>query len=104
MSKSGKKPVIKGFKSDKRVFQDASLTPTASSRLSACRKRSGLRGHVQPAFGERSGAESPVIGTMVFVDNIERLHVEPERVISIHSLNPDHLTTVAEIKASLGRK
>jgi hypothetical protein len=25
-------------------------------------------------------------------------------VLSIHSLNPDHLTTVAEIKASLGRK
>jgi hypothetical protein len=24
-----------------------------------------------------------VIGTMVFVDNIERLHLEPERVISI---------------------
>jgi hypothetical protein len=46
----------------------------------------------------------PVIGTMVFVDNIERLYLEPERVMSIHSLNPDHLTTVAEIKASLGRK
>jgi len=45
-----------------------------------------------------------VIGTMVFVDNIERLHVEPERVMSIHLLDPDHLTTVAEIKASLGRK
>ena len=25
-------------------------------------------------------------------------------VLSIHSLNPDHRTTVAEIKASLGRK
>jgi hypothetical protein len=42
----------------------------------------------------------PVIGTMVFVDNIERLHLEPKRVMSIHSLNPDHLTTVAETKAS----
>jgi len=28
----------------------------------------------------------------------ERLHLEPERVMSIHSLNPDHLTTVAQIK------
>ena len=46
----------------------------------------------------------PVIGTMVFVDNIVRLHLEPERAMSIHSLNRDHLTTVAESKASLGRK
>jgi hypothetical protein len=41
---------------------------------------------------------------MMLVDNIERLHLEPERVMSIHSLNPDRLTTVAEIKASLGSK
>jgi hypothetical protein len=41
---------------------------------------------------------------MVFVDNIESLHLEQDRVMSIHSLNPDHLTTVAEIKASLRRK
>ena len=41
---------------------------------------------------------------MVFVDNIERLKLDVERVMSIHSLNPDRLTTVAEIKASLGRK
>jgi hypothetical protein len=33
----------------------------------------------------------------------ERLHLEPERVMSIRSLNPDHLRTVAEFKASLGR-
>jgi hypothetical protein len=46
----------------------------------------------------------PVIGTMVFVDNIGRVHLEPELVMSIRSLNPDHLTTVPEIKASLGRK
>ena len=46
----------------------------------------------------------PVVGTGVFVDNIERLKLEPERIMSIHSLNPDRLTTLAEIKASLGRK
>ena len=46
----------------------------------------------------------PVTGTMVFVDNIERLKLEPTQVMSIHALNPDRLTTVAEIKASLGRK
>jgi hypothetical protein len=41
---------------------------------------------------------------MVFVDNIDRLHLDADRVMSIHSLNPDRLTSVAEIKASLGRK
>jgi hypothetical protein len=43
------------------------------------------------------------LADMVFLDNSERLHLEPERVMSIHSLNPDRLTPVAEMKASLGR-
>ena len=46
----------------------------------------------------------PVIGTMVFADNIERLKLDVERIMSVHSLNPDRLTSVADIKASLGRK
>jgi hypothetical protein len=46
----------------------------------------------------------PVTGTMVFSDNIARLGLTPDRVMSVHSLNPDRLTTVAELNASLGRK
>jgi len=46
----------------------------------------------------------PVTGTIVFLDNIERLKLDPERIMSVHSLNPDRLTSVADIKASLGRK
>jgi hypothetical protein len=46
----------------------------------------------------------PVVGTMVFLDNIERLKLDPERIMSIHSLNPDRLTNLADIRASLGRK
>jgi glyoxylase-like metal-dependent hydrolase (beta-lactamase superfamily II) len=64
----------------------------------------GLRGQFNLPPANDPVPNPPVIGTTVFVDNIERLHLEPERVISIHSLNPDRLTTVAEIKASLGRK
>ena len=45
----------------------------------------------------------PVVGTMVFLANIERLKLEPERILSVHSLNPDRLATVADIKKSLGR-
>ena len=29
--------------------------------------------------------------------------LNPERIMSIHSLNPDRLTSVADIRASLGR-
>jgi len=46
----------------------------------------------------------PVIGTMVFMDNIERLKLEPEKLLSVHTLNPDRLATRADILASLGRK
>ena len=45
----------------------------------------------------------PVVGTGVFLANIERLGLQPERIMSIHSLNPDRLTSVADIRASLGR-
>jgi hypothetical protein len=40
----------------------------------------------------------------VFSENIERLKLTPERIMSVHSLNPDRLTTVAEINTSLGKK
>ena len=46
----------------------------------------------------------PVVGTGVFLDNIERLNLTPDRILSIHSLNPDRLTSVADIRASLGRR
>jgi hypothetical protein len=48
-----------------------------------------------------------VVGTGVFADNIERLGLTPERIISVHALdqqNDGRMTTVAEIRASLGRK
>jgi len=34
----------------------------------------------------------------------DELKLDPERIMSVHSLNPDRLTSVADIKASLGRK
>jgi hypothetical protein len=46
----------------------------------------------------------PVVGTMVFLDNIERLKLTPDRIMSVHNLNPDRLTSVADIRASLGKK
>ena len=48
--------------------------------------------------------DPPVTGTIVFADNIARLNLDVDRIMSIHNLNPDRLTSVADIKASLGRK
>lgn len=41
---------------------------------------------------------------MVSADNLDRLKLDVERIVSVHSLNPDRLTSVADIKASLERK
>ena len=49
----------------------------------------------------------PVVGTGVFADNIERLKLDVDRIISVHALdqtNDGRMTSVKEIRASLGRK
>jgi len=115
-SKSGKKPVIEGFKGDKRVFQDATRTfevhvikglPHADGLVIGYLPKEKILVYADmfnlPPPNDPV-PNPPVVGTMVFLDNIDRLKLTPDRVMSIHSLNPDRLTTVAEMKASLGRK
>ena len=46
--------------------------------------------------------DPPVVGTIVFLENLERLKLDVDRILSVHSLNPDRLTSVADIRASLG--
>jgi hypothetical protein len=46
--------------------------------------------------------DPPVVGSMVFLRNIERLGLDPVGILSIHTMNPDRLVTVEEIRASLG--
>jgi len=116
MSKSGKKPVIDGFEGDKKVFQDATRTfevhlikglPHADGLVVGYLPKEKILVYAdmfnlpQPL---NSVPNPPVVGTMVFADNIERLKLTPDKVMSVHSLNPDRLTTVAELRASLGRK
>ena len=116
LSKSGKKPVIEGFKGDTRVFEDATRRleihvikglPHADGLVVGYLPKEKILVYADmfnlPPANDPV-PNPPVVGTMVFVDNIERLKLEPDRVMSIHSLNPDRLTTVAEIKATLGRK
>jgi hypothetical protein len=116
LAKSGKKPVIEGFTGDKRVFQDANHSleihvikglPHADGLVIGYLPKEKLLIYADmfnlPA-PLNTVPNPPVVGTGVFLDNIERLGLQPERVMSIHSLNPDRLTTVAEMKASAGRK
>jgi glyoxylase-like metal-dependent hydrolase (beta-lactamase superfamily II) len=116
MSKSGKKPKVEGITGDKRVFQDATRTveihlikglPHADGLLVAYLPKEKILAYAD-MFNLPTAAQPvpnpPVVGTMVFLDNIERLKLDPERIMSVHSLNPDRLTSVADIRASLGRK
>ncbi len=115
-SKSGKKPVVEGFKGDKRVFQDSTRTfelhviqglPHADGNVVGYLPKEKILVYADmfnlpPA--DAPVPDPPVVGTRVFADNIDRLKLDVERIMSVHSLNPDRLTSVADIKASLGRK
>jgi glyoxylase-like metal-dependent hydrolase (beta-lactamase superfamily II) len=115
IAKSGKKPVIEGFKGDKRVFQDATRTfevhvihglPHADGIVVGYLPKEKILVYADMFNLPPPNApvpDPPIVGTMVFVDNLDRLHIDSDKVMSIHSLNPDRLTSVAEIKKSLGR-
>ena len=116
MSKSGKNLKIEGISGDKRVFQDATRTvevhlvkglPHADGNLIVYLPKERILAYADMFNLPTAAApvpNPPVVGTMVFLDNIERLKLDPERIMSVHSLNPDRLTSVADIRASLGRK
>ena len=115
-SKSGKKPVIEGFIGDKRVFQDSTRTfevhviqglPHADGLVVGYLPKEKILVYADmfnlpPA--DAPVPDPPVTGTIVFLNNIERLKFDVDRIMSVHNLNPDRLTSVADIKASLGRK
>ncbi len=116
MSKSGRKLKIEGITGDKRVFQDATRTvevhlvkglPHADGNLIVYLPKERILAYADMFNLPTAAApvpNPPVVGTGVFLDNIERLKLDPERIMSVHSLNPDRLTSVADIRASLGRK
>ena len=112
---SGRQPQVEGFEGDKRVFQDATRTFEIHV-IKALPHADGLVIGYLPAErilvyadmfnlppADNPVPNPPVVGTGVFLANIERLGLQPERIMSVHSLNPDRLTSVADIRASLGR-
>lgn len=115
-SKSKRKAMVEGFTGDKRVFQDSTRTfeihvvkglPHADGNVIGYLPKEKILVYAD-MFNLPNPVGSvpnpPVVGTGVFLDNIERLKLDVERILSVHTLNPDRLTTVAEIRASLGRK
>jgi glyoxylase-like metal-dependent hydrolase (beta-lactamase superfamily II) len=115
-AKSGRKPKIEGFTGDRRVFQDATRTfevhvikglPHADGLVVGYLPKERILVYADmfnlpPA--NSPVPDPPVVGTMVFLENIERLKLDVDRIMSVHSLNPDRLTSVADIRASLGKK
>jgi glyoxylase-like metal-dependent hydrolase (beta-lactamase superfamily II) len=114
MARAGKKAVIETV-GDKRVFTDGTQTveihnikglPHAdgmliayipSARIVAYADMFNLPTPAQPV------PNPPVVGTQVFVANLERLGLDWENVISVHAPNPDRPITRRDILASLGR-
>jgi len=116
LSKSGKKPLIEGFTGDKRVFQDATRTfevhvikglPHADGLVVGYLPKERILVYADmfnlPTAATGPVPNPPVVGTRVFLENIERLGLNVDRIMSVHSLVPDRLTSVADIRASLGR-
>lgn len=117
LSKSGVKPKVEGFKGDKRVFADATRTleihviqglPHADGMVVAWLPNEKIMVYADmfnypPAAGP-AVADPPVVGTMVFLREIERLGFDQPgtRILSVHNMNPDKLVEVQEIRASLG--
>ena len=112
---SGKRPVVEGFEGHTRVFEDATRRfeihviqglPHADGLVVGYLPNERILVYADmfnlpPA--DRPVPDPPVFGTQVFLANIERLGLDPERIMSVHSLNPDRLTSVADIRASLGK-
>jgi glyoxylase-like metal-dependent hydrolase (beta-lactamase superfamily II) len=114
MSKSGKTPKIESVQ-EKRVLQDQARTveiyhvvglPHADGMLMVYLPKEKILAYADMfnlPTAENPVPNPPVVGTQVFLANLERLNLEPERIMSVHTLNPDRLATKADITKSLGR-
>jgi glyoxylase-like metal-dependent hydrolase (beta-lactamase superfamily II) len=112
MSKAGKKAVIEGM-GDKRVFSDATRTlelhhikglPHADGMIVGYLPKEKVLIYADTYNAPPAGMTAPrIVAVEVMVDNLERLKLDYERVISVHAPNPDRPITRTEILASLGR-
>jgi glyoxylase-like metal-dependent hydrolase (beta-lactamase superfamily II) len=116
LAKSKRKPIVEGFTGDKRVFQDGTRTfeihvvrglPHADGLVIGWLPKEKLLVYADmfnlPTEASGPVPNPPVVGTQVFAANMERLNLDAERIMSVHNLNPDRLTSRAELLKSLGR-
>jgi glyoxylase-like metal-dependent hydrolase (beta-lactamase superfamily II) len=115
MARSGNKLKIETV-GDKRVFTDGTQTveihnikglPHADGMLIAYIPSARIVAYADMfnlvAPGQPPVPNPPVVGTQVFVANLERLGLDWENVISVHAPNPDRPITRRDILATLGR-
>ena len=114
MSKSGKKPVIEGM-TTKRVFTDGTRTlevhemkglPHADGMLLAYLPKEKIIAYADmynvPA--PTAPAAPPTAGFVVMADNLERLKIDFDTVISVHAPNPDRPVKRADFLKDLGNR
>ena len=117
LSKSGKRPKVETITGDKRVFQDATRTvevhlvkglPHADGLLIAWLPKEKILAYAD--MFNLPGADQPVpnppvVGTQVFAANLERLNLDAQQIMSVHTIDPatNRLTSRAEILKSLGK-
>ena len=114
MSRSGKKAVIETM-TDKRVFTDGVRTleihevkglPHADGMLIAYLPTENIVAFSDMFNLPPAGVtvpNPPVVGTQVFVANLERLGIRDAKIISVHAPNPDRPIAQRDILATLGR-
>jgi glyoxylase-like metal-dependent hydrolase (beta-lactamase superfamily II) len=115
MAKSGKKAVIETM-AEKRVFTDGNRTleihevkglPHADGMLIGYLPKENIVIFADmfnlPAPGANPVPDPPVVGTQVFVANLERLGIRDAKIISVHAPNPDRPIVQRDILATLGR-
>jgi glyoxylase-like metal-dependent hydrolase (beta-lactamase superfamily II) len=114
MSKSGKKAKIEGV-GDKRVLQDETRTielhhiqglPHADGMLVAYLPKERVMAFADMFNLPPANApvpNPPVVGTQVMVENLERLKLDWENVISVHAPNPDRPILRADVLKTLGK-
>lgn len=114
LAQSKRKVKVEAFSGNKRVFQDATRTleihviqdlPHADGLVVAWLPKERILAYADMFNWPAANApvpDPPVIGTMVFLRNLERLGIDPVGILSIHTMNPDRLVTLPEIRASIG--
>jgi glyoxylase-like metal-dependent hydrolase (beta-lactamase superfamily II) len=114
MSKSGKKPIFDPVVGDKRVFSDATRTveihlvkglPHADGMLMMYLPKEQVIAYADIYNAGPNGMPGPpIVATGVWLDNMERLGLRYEKIVSVHAPNPDRPITRAEIYQSVNRQ